>query len=149
LVKSFRNGLFQNRSPHVRLRDAFERRRADEPSGHRVDLDPEAGRLAELARQIVGDDGPQLDDRVVALPLDTAGAHDKAAFVERQVWGIEEEHLADLSIERIDPQRTGRGSYVRHRQLQLDAVSTFRQCQQLCGLLVGEPRRLLRGGCHG
>ena len=70
--KSFLSGLppSDRVSTSVVPSFALQRRRAHEPSGHRVDLDPEFGRLPQLLRECVGHDRAQLHDGVVALALD-------------------------------------------------------------------------------
>ena len=106
--KSFRTG----RSPATALRTSvgpqhvFHRSRADEPAGQRVDLDAEGRGHAQLGRHVSRLDRPQLHDRVVALSLDPPGANNDARLVELQVGRLEEEDLADLSFERVQPSAT-------------------------------------------
>ena len=83
---------------------ALEGRRADERSRHDVDLDLALGQAAEPLRQLVGHDGPQLHDRVVDPALHPASTHHDARLVEREVGGVEEEHLPDLGLERVEAQ---------------------------------------------
>ena len=85
-----------------------------------------------LVGQLGGDDRPQLHDRVVALALDAAGADDDAVLVEREVGRVEEEDLADLRLERVEPERDDRRAVVRlgHGQLQLDAVRVLDQLEE-------------------
>ena len=80
---SFENSFRSGRSPATTparspCGDPLHRPRADEAAGHRVDLDDEARRSRSCVGKVAGHDGPQLDDRVVALPLHAAGAHDDA-----------------------------------------------------------------------
>jgi hypothetical protein len=50
-----------------------ERSGADVSAGHRVDLDTERRRAAQLARQVGRDDRPELDHGIVALVLPRLG----------------------------------------------------------------------------
>ena len=59
----------------ARADDALERPRADEPARHRVDLDGEGRVGAQAGRDLLRHDRPELHGRVLALALDTAGAH--------------------------------------------------------------------------
>ena len=60
-----------------------------------------SGDRRRSAGSSAGHDRPQLHDRVAALALDPARAHDDAVLVEREVRRIEEEDLADLRLQRI------------------------------------------------
>src|SRR5262245_33886703 len=73
------------------VRDPSERRRAHVPSRHRVHLDVEAVRAADLLGKVRGHDGPELDDRVAILPLPPARPDDDAGLVERELGRVEEE----------------------------------------------------------
>ena len=75
--------------------------------------------------------GPQLHDRVVALLLHPAGAGHDALLVQRQVRGVEEEHLPDLRVERVHAERLDRRALIglRHGQLQLDAVGVVNEAR--------------------
>ena len=77
-----------------------------------------------------------------------SSANDDAVSVERQVGRVEEEHLADLGVEWIDPQRGDGGDVIglRHRELQLDAVGSLDQREQAGAILVGECA-VSRAGC--
>jgi hypothetical protein len=130
-----------------RLERALHRSRAHEAARHRVDLDPEARRAAESGRKFLRYDGPQLDDRVVSLSLDPACPNDDAALVERQVRRVEEEDLADLSIERVDPEGCPSSSFGHgHGELELDTVGALDEREQLGELLSGEGG--FRRRCH-
>ncbi len=136
---------------HVGLRRRpFHRRRADEPTGHRVDLHPEARRPAQLRRQLVWDDRPQLHDGVVALALDPPCANDDAVRAQLQIGRVEEEDLADLRLERVDAERCHRRLLMglRDGELQLDAVGTLHQAEDLGDLCVRESLPRGRPGRH-
>ena len=79
--------------------------RADEAFRRGIYLDAKGGRAAHVIRQVAGNDGAQLDDRVVALPLDPTGPNDDTLFVEREIGRVEKERLADLGIQRVEGQR--------------------------------------------
>jgi len=91
-----------------------------------------------VTRKVGGNDRAQLDDRVVAFLLHAAGANDDTMLVQRQVRLVEEEHLADLSVQRNQPEGChGRALIVLwHGQLELDAVGVLYQREQLSELLV-------------
>jgi hypothetical protein len=89
-------------------------------------------------RHVAGNDQAQFDDRVVALPLDTACANDDTVLAEREIGRVEEEHLADLGIKRVEGERCDGRPLIRIRQgqLQLDAVGAFDERDQLLKLRV-------------
>ena len=127
---------------HARLVVArLERRRADEAARHRVDLDGQPRRRAQLLGQLVGNDRPQLDDGVVGLALTAPCADDEPGLVENQVGRVEEEDLADLALQRVEVERRDRRALVAlgDRQLELDAVGLADQCEHLRELGFGEP----------
>ena len=113
---------------------------ADEPTRHGVDLDAEVRRLAELRRHVVGNDRPQLDDRIARFALDPPRPHHDALIVERQIGRVEEHDLANLGLEHIHAEGGDRRRVigVRHGQLQLDAVGSLDQSEHLRQLLGGE-----------
>ena len=113
---------------------------ADEATRHGVDLDAEARRLAELRRHVVGNDRPQLDDRVTRFTLYPPRPHHHALIVERQIGRVEEHDLANLGLEHIHAERgDGRSVIsVRHGQLELDAVGSLDQPEHLRQLFGGE-----------
>ena len=115
-------------------------------SGHPVHLDPEVRRLAQAGRQLVRDDGAQLDHRVVRLALRPPGADHDARLVQREIGGVEEEDLAELRLERVQPEPGDRRPVLRRgdRQLQLDGVGLLHEGEELDGFLVRE--RQLPGG---
>ena len=82
---------------------ALHRSRADVSARHRVDLDPEVLRARAVAGSSAGYDGPQLDHRVVSLPLHAPSPNHHTALVEPQVRRVEEVDLADLAVQRIHP----------------------------------------------
>jgi hypothetical protein len=88
---------------------------------------------------------PQLDDRVVALALDAAGAHDDPRVLEREVRRVEEVHEADLRVERIETERLDGGALLTRvdAQLELDAVGLVHELEELDELLLREE------GCRG
>ena len=97
-----------HRVPDVRGRQrALHRPGAHEPSGHRIHLDAEARRLADLLRQLTRDHGAKLHHRVVALLPDAAGANDQTLLVQREIGRVEEVDLADLGVEWVDAQGGG------------------------------------------
>ena len=124
------------------VKGVLERSGADVPAGHRVDLDTERRRAAQLDRQVGRDDRPELDDRIVALVLHPPGADHQARPVERQVGRVEEEDLADLGIDRVHAQCRDRRALIglRDGELELDAVGAADQVAQLGELVVDEPR---------
>src|SRR6266516_2821425 len=63
---------------NVRLRRPLHRAGADESSRHHVDLDAELARPAHTAWKLRRDNGPELHDGVVALPLHATGTSDHA-----------------------------------------------------------------------
>ena len=133
--------LAHERLLHLRrITLGLHRSGADEPARHGVDLDAEARRLADLRGNLVGDDRPQLDDRVPRLALDPPRSHHDPALVEREVRRVEERNLADLRIEHVHAKCQHRRSVVAvgHGQLQLHAVGSLDQPEQLGDLLVGE-----------
>jgi hypothetical protein len=67
-----------------------------------VDLDDELRQLAQVRRQFVGDDGPQFDHGIVVTALDPPSPRHDACLVEVEIGCVEEEHLTDLGLERID-----------------------------------------------
>ena len=121
--------LARHRLANRRLRYALERCRAHVAAGEGVDLDDELGQLAQRGRQLGGDDRPQLDHRVVAATLHPPGPGDHAGLVEIEVGGVEEEHLTDLGVERVDTEGGRRRPVrvLRQRQLELDAVRALHQ----------------------
>ena len=134
----------------LRAEHALHGRRAHEATRHGVDLDHQVVRCP-LLLDVRGDHGPQLDHGVVPPPLDPASPGDHTDPVEGQVGGVEEVHLPDLRVERVDPQGRGRlpPVGVRHRHLELDAVRVPRQRQHLADLGIGESSRwLVRGDRH-
>ena len=126
----------------------LHRSRADVGPGHDVDLDPEVRRVPHFRREVGGHDRPQFHDGVVTLFLHPACANDKAATVELQVLSVEEVHLANLGIERIDPKCCCPSAAVLqgNGQLQLDAVGIGDQREEFGELAVREGRRR---GCRG
>src|SRR5215207_5141092 len=104
LTERFADGAIasEDAANDLRTPRALERRRADEPAGHRIHLDPEVRRLAEFRRELGRDDRAQLDDRVVALALHPARTDDEAAAIKREVGSVEEHDLADLRIEHVE-----------------------------------------------
>ena len=120
----------------------LQRARADERARYRVDLDDERRRLAQALRHLVRHDRPKLHDGVAALALHAPAANDDSGPVEVERGRVEEVHLPDLRVERVDAERS-RGRVLvglRHRQLQLHAVGAGRQLQQLFQLLIIERR---------
>jgi hypothetical protein len=123
---------------------------ADVAARHRVDLDREAGRLAQFLRKLPRHDRPQLHDAVARLALYPPGAQHHPMAVEGQVRRVEEVDLPDLGFQRIDPEGRDRGVVrgLGQGQLQLDAVGFLDQLHDLGQLLVREPGRCRRG-IHG
>ena len=124
--------------PRARLR--LERRRAHVPAGHRVDLHHDVRREAKLVRKAVRVDRTELHDRVARPSLDSPRTSNHADGVQIEVGCVEEEHLPDLCLERIEAEAGDRGSVVGggNRELQLDAVRLLRELEELDELLVGE-----------
>ena len=60
--------------------------------------------------------------------------------LERELRRVEEEHLPDLRLDRVEPQRVDRGALIdrRHRSLELDAVGALHEGEDPAELLVGE-----------
>ena len=136
------------REAHVgRVGRALERSGADEPAGKRVHLDAERAGTPQLLGQLARHDRAELDDRVAAPALDASRADDDAVGVEIELGRVEEEDLADLRLERIELERRyGRPLVrLRHRQLQLDAVGSLEQVEQLHEVVVREAGRRSRG----
>ena len=126
---SFENSLWMAPRPSVTSRtDVFGRplirRRAHVAARHGVDLHDDVARRAQLLGQIVGHHRPELHHAVVALALHTTGSGHETGLVEREVGRVEEEHLADLRVERIEVERDDRGALdlAGHGELELDAV---------------------------
>ena len=90
---------------------------------------------------MIGIDGTELHDDVSGPPLDPSCASDDAHGVEVQIGRVEEEHLANLRLERVEPERNDRGAMVGggNRELQLDAVRLPRERKHLRELFVREP----------
>ena len=68
----------------------------------RVDLDPEPRRAAQVPRQLVRLDGPELDDLVSTTTRHAPRTDHEADLVEREVGGVEEEHLPWLGLDRVE-----------------------------------------------
>jgi hypothetical protein len=130
---------------------ALEGCRADVAPWHRVDLDDDVRRLPHVAGKISRFDRAEFDDGIGIPALDPSGAHHYTDLVEREVRGVEEERLADLSIQGIHGERGhgGPAARVGNGQFQLDAVGTRHQLQHLLEIIVGQ--RLAGRACrsHG
>ena len=104
---SLENSLRRGRSPAiasphgVSASRALERRRAHVSAGHRVDLDDEVGRLAQLA-ELGRYDRAKLDDRGVARGPGPPARTTTPAWFSVEVGSVEEEDLADLGLERVE-----------------------------------------------
>jgi hypothetical protein len=83
----------------------LERARAHEPAGHRVDLDGERRIPADVVGDLVRHHRTQLYHGVTAGVLDPPGAHHHAHGVQRQVRSVEEVHLPNVGVERVQLQR--------------------------------------------
>jgi hypothetical protein len=72
-------------------------------------------------------------------------------MVEGQIGGVEEEHLADLGVQRVHAEGVDRGATfgVGDGQLQLDTVGVAGQVEDLLQLAVGQPMGSLRCRGHG
>ena len=119
------------------------------PPGIASTSTPRLGDCRRCDGKVVGNHRAELHDRVAALALDPAGPRDDTDLVERQIGRVEEEHLADLRVERVQLQVVDRSPVLRHRhrQLQLDAVRALHQLQDLLEILARQVRRAL-GGAH-
>ena len=108
---SFENSLRSGRSPATasrtvrRLGAPLIRARAHEASGDRVDLDAEARRAAERRGSSEGTTGRSFTTVSSPFFCDRRARTTRPVLVERQVRRVEEEHLADLRLQRIDPER--------------------------------------------
>ena len=101
LEKSLRIERLPPATDVSRVDDALHRAGADRP-GIASTSTPNAllfrtiGQIRRLHR-------PELDDRVPGASLHTAGTHDHTVAVEREVGRVEEEHLPDLRLDRVEP----------------------------------------------
>jgi hypothetical protein len=64
----------------------------------RIDRLPAATSRGKLVRH----DRSQFDDRVAVFALPASGPNDYSGRVQGELWRIEEEHLTDLRLERVD-----------------------------------------------
>ena len=98
------------------------------------------------------DDRSQLDDRVASPAPDAACPNDKSRAIEGQIRGVEEEHLARLSLDRIHGNAGDRRPVLlrRHGQLQLNAVRSLHGGKQLGELVRRDAcsRGRSRSRCH-
>ena len=80
-----------------------------------------------------GTTGRSFTTESLPLPWTRRARTTTPALFELEVGGVEEEDLADLRLERVEPKRTdGRDlGAVRDRQLQLGTVGTFEQLEYL------------------
>ena len=131
-------------------RAALQPPRAHEAAGDHVDLDAEAVEPPDVGVDLRGIERAQLDHRVADAPLDPARAHDDARPIEREVGRVEEHDLADLGIERVEPERADRGSLLGggHGELELDRVRALQQAHHLGELLVAQAGASGRPGGH-
>ena len=151
LVKSFRIGrspVSTSRTPLVSA--LFSEPEQTKPPGMASTSMPKPRRLSQLALHLRRLDRPQLDDRVVAPALHAAGTHHEPDVVQRELGGIEEDHLSDLALERVHSERHDGGSLVRvgHSQLELDGVRLLREGEELLQLSLGEHSSRGGAGCH-
>jgi hypothetical protein len=129
--------------------DAFERGAAHVAAGHGVDLDDEAGQLAEALRQVVRDHRAQLDHRVVALALDPPHPHDHTRR-SRSSTGVSKKNTCRIwTSQGVDVEGRNRRATVRvsDGELELDAVGFVDELQQPCELVARERLRARWGCC--
>ena len=130
---------------------ALQPSRAHEPAGDRVDLDAEPAETPDVLADLLGVERAQLDYRIAGAPLDPARAHDDARLVEREVGRVEEHHLADLGIQRVEPELANRGALLGggDGELELDRVRAAQEAHQLRELRVAQAGPCGGLGGHG
>ena len=104
------------------------------PPGIASTSTPTARRATNVLGKLVRNDRSQLHDGVTRPALDPARADRDAALVERELGSVEEEHLPDLRLERIELEGGDRRSLLalRDGQLQLDAVRAAHERDAAC-----------------
>ena len=150
----------QHLADRVGVGVALQPSRAHEATGDRVDLDAEPAEPPDVFADLLGVERAQLDHRIADAPLDPARAHDDARPVERQLGRVEEHHLADLGIQRVEPERADRRALLGggDGELELDRVRAAQEAHHLrelrigqagrTGVLVAMPSSSARGGPH-
>ena len=120
------------------VRHALERRGAHEPPGIASTSTLKLFEARNSASSL-GTTGRSFTT-VSPFVLPASGPDDHACGVQRQLGRIEEEHLADLRVERVDAQRPrGVGSRALvDGELELDAVGVFDQAQDRLEVFVRE-----------
>lgn len=121
---------------------ALQPSRAHEPARYRVDFDAEPAETPDAFADLAGVERAQLDHRIAHTPLDPARAHDDARPVELKVGRIEEDHLPDLGIQRIEAERADRRTLLGggDSELELDRIRAAQEAHHLHELRVGQGR---------
>ena len=133
-----RNGPFD---PWLRER-ALVGGRAYVTARHRVDFDDEVLRHSLLGIERGGLDRPELYDGIVGAALASARSRHDRNLVQREVPGVEEEDLAYIGVQRVDPERLKcrKAVLFGDGQLELDSRGPG-EGEELADLIVVKPGR--------